>query len=108
MNGTVAAISIHNENIIDVETMSWFCKPCQQTDKCHLRKVLVFCIRNKDLCAANYEGCAPMMVVVGTERIVERSIKKGLSNSENTYCPDMVEKFECVGHYQKRFKDGRP
>ena len=27
---TVAAISIHNGKIIDVETMSRFCKPCQQ------------------------------------------------------------------------------
>ena len=30
--------------------------------------------------------------------------KKTFLTVENTYCPDMVEHFECVGHYQKRLK----
>ena len=76
MNGTVAAISIHNGKLIDVETMSRFCKPCQPHRKMLSEEGFsVWYIKHKDVCAANYEGCSPMMVVEGTMRIFERSIE---------------------------------
>ena len=66
---------------------------------------------------ANYEGSAPMMEVVGANRIFERSIttcklryikyfgdgdSKAYFEVKDTYKPDRVNKYECVGHYQKR------
>ena len=79
-------------------------------------------MKHKDVCAANYEGCAPMMQVEGIKRIFERSIESrnvrylklfgdGDSNAyltvKNTYCPDMVETFEC-GTVSKAFRMSSP
>ena len=107
-----------NGKIIDVEIMQRYCKPCQQHkekltpddfDVCHEG--------HKQNCVANYEGSAPMMEVVGAKRIFERSISsrklryikyfgggdsKAYFEVKDTYKPDMVNKYECVGHYQKR------
>ena len=58
----VAAISIHNGKIIDVETMSRFCKPCQRNQEMLSEEGFsVWYIKHKDVCAANYEGYAQMM-----------------------------------------------
>ena len=75
LNGTVAAISMDNGKIIDVEIMQRYCKPCQQ----HEEKLTpddfdVWYEGHKQNCVANYEGSALMMEVVGAKRIFERSI----------------------------------
>ena len=118
LDGTVAAISMDNGKIIDVEIMQRYCKPCQQ----HKEKLTpddfdVWYEGHKQNWVANYEGSAPMMEVVGAKRIFERSIasrklryikyfgdgdSKAYFEVKDTYKPDMVNKYECVGHYQKR------
>ena len=118
LNGTVAAISMYNGKIINVEVMQRYCKPYQQ----HKEKLTpddfdVWYEGHKQNCVANYEGSAPMMEVVGAKRIFERSItsrklryikyfgdgdSKAYFEVKDTYKPDMVNKYECVRHYQNR------
>ena len=118
LNGTVAAISMDNGKLIDVEIMQRYCKPCQQhKEKLTPHDFDVWYEGHKQTCVANYEGSAPMMEVVGAKRIFERSItsrklrnikyfgdgdSKAYFEVKDTYKPDMVNKYECVGHYQKR------
>ena len=97
-----------NGKIIDVEIMQRYCKPYDFD---------VWYEGHKQNCVANYEGSAPMMGVVGAKQIFERSItcrkvrylkyygdgvSKAYLEVKDTYKPDMVNKYECVGHYQKR------
>ena len=65
----------------------------------------VWYVKHKDVRAADYEGCVPMMEVEGIKRISERSIEsrnvwwfklfcdgdsKVYVTVKNTYCPDNI------------------
>ena len=118
MNGTVALISMDSGKIFDIETMCRFCKPCQQNkDTLSEADFKVWHENHKSSCSANYEGSAPMMEVEGAQRMFNRSIanrsvrymkyfgdgdSKAYISVKDTYKPDIVKKYECVGHYQKR------
>ena len=69
------------------------------------------------MCTLNHEGSAPSMAPVGARSVFERSIEKhnlrytsfygdgdskGFASVKDVYGDVEVEKFECVGHYQKR------
>jgi hypothetical protein len=72
---------------------------------------------HNDSCTVNYSGTAPAMEVEGAKRMFERSIEirnlrytsyygdgdsKAYQAVKSTYGPDKpVQKFECIGHYQK-------
>ena len=72
---------------------------------------------HRDQCKLNYDGTAPAIEAAGATRIFERSIEergaryteyygdgdsKAYSTVRNIYEGKEVEKFECIGHYQKR------
>ena len=118
LNGAVAIISLDKGKIVDVEAMTRFCKPRQQ--KKETLSEDGFCDwydKHKDTCVMNYSGSAPMMEVEGTRRIFERSVEiinvrylkyfgdgdsKAFQEVKDVYSPDVVVKYECVGHYQIR------
>ena len=104
--------------ILDVEVLSRYCKICQ-----HKQETLEpyefgeWYDTHQESCRANHDGTSPMMEVECAVRIFQRSIEKhslrymeyyGDGDSKaycavkNTYSPDVTEKKECVGHYQKR------
>ena len=117
MNGTVAIISIDNGKIIDIETMSRFCKPCHwNKENLSEEDFNIWYEIHKASCSTNYDGSAPMMEVEGAKRMFARSIANrnvrymkylGDGDSKAYLCvkdmyEDLVENYECVGHYQKR------
>ena len=118
LNGIVTAISLDNGKVVDVEPMSRNCKAHNLMD--HLKEsdpVAFANWMNSHICSFNYKGSAPGMEPVGAQRIFARSVEKyhlrytdylgdGDSKSylsvKNIYDDFMVQKLECVGHYQKR------
>ena len=74
-------------------------------------------VRNSEgIMFPDYDGSAPMMEVEGAKRMFARSIanrnvrymkylgdgdSKAYLSVKDTY-EDVVEKYDCVGHYQKR------
>ena len=114
LNGVVAAISIDNGKVIDVEPLSRYCRECAvnsrkiKDEKTHIEQ---------NGCKINHVGSAPSMETEGVIRIFQRSIEnrrgrylsyygdgdsKAFSSVENIYDDVTVVKYECVGHYQKR------
>ena len=120
MNGVVVAVSTTNIKVLDVEIMSRNCKACASKDDLRKSNKIEFDkwkILHEPSCKANHEGSAGSMEVVGALRIFQRSVEKygaryinyygdGDSKSydvvKNVYPGMTVEKYECIGHYQKR------
>lgn len=120
LNGVVAAISVDNGKVIDVEPMSRYCRECAvntrrlQDDEEALE---IWKARHRDDCKLTCDGSAPSMEPEGTRRIFSRSIEirrvryigfygdgdsKAFLVVEDIYGNIKVIKFECIGHYQKR------
>ena len=120
MNGCVAVISIDTGCVLDVEPMSRFCKECQVHDKLNIASVEYQKWKaEQSNCKADFKGSAPAMEPEGANRIFKRSVEKhdlhytkyfgdGDSKSfqhvQDTYkdIGKKVEKYECIGHVQKR------
>ena len=102
LNGTGAAISMDNGNIIDVEIMQKYCKPCQQhKEKLNQDDFDIWYEGHKQNCVANYEGSARKVRYL--KYYGDRDIKAYLE-VKDTYKPDMVNKYECIGHYLKEIR----
>ena len=120
LNGIVAALSIDNGKVIDIEPMSRYCRECSvNTRKLQYddKALTIWKDSHKNNCKLNHQGSAPAMEPVGAERIFSRSIEKrqlrytgfygdgdskAFATVENIYENDIVIKYECIGHYQKR------
>lgn len=119
MNGVVTVISIDNGKILDTEAMSRRCKACSlREDDIKNDPESYNLWRESHICSINYEGSAPSMEPAGALRIFKRSIEnrglryihyygdgdsKSYSTVKDVYGPEHeVEKFECIGHVQKR------
>ena len=121
LNGVVAAISIDNGKVIDVEPLSRYCRECAvNSRKIKDEKTLKLWKEThieQNGCKINHVGSAPSMETEGVIRIFQRSIEKrrgrylsyygdgdskAFSSVENIYDDVTVVKYECVGHYQKR------
>ena len=117
-NGNVAAISIDNGKVLDIESLS------RHSIKCKSKEKLKISDRNSydewfatHNCKLNYKGSAGGMEVAGAKNIFGRSVEKyglqylkflgdGDSKSypavKSIYPGVEVEKLECIGHVQKR------
>ena len=99
--------------------MSRRCKACATKLIDNKNDPLAFKLwRESHECKMNYEGSAPSMEPAGALKILQRSINNGgcvtftimvmgdsksYSTVKNVYKPPYeIEKFECVGHVQKR------
>ena len=120
MNGVVTAISIDTGKIIDIESMSRYCRQCFVIGRSMEDDQEAFSAwqeSHKLNCRLNYSGSAPSMEPAGAKRIFERSIEKrgvrymsfygdgdskAYKEVENVYGEEKVTKYECIGHYQKR------
>ena len=120
LDGVVAALSINNGKVIDIEPMSRYCRECS----INIRKLKddnvaleIWKNGHETKCKLNHQGSAPAMEPVGTERIFSRSIEKrqlrytgfygdgdskAFAMVEHIYEDNVVIKYECIGHYQKR------
>ena len=119
LNGAVVVMSIETGKVLDIEVMSRYCQSCVSNE--HLKetdteKFEEFQASHE--CGINHKGSAPAMEMKGTIKIFERSVKKNKMRYMNFYgdgdtksftaieniYPDYrkVQKFECVGHVQKR------
>lgn len=114
LNGYVSAISIETGKVLDIETLSQFCRICQRFK--NAKGSHESSIANHS-CLMNHKGSAASMESVGAYRIFERSeVLRGLQYSDyygdgdskgylsvkNIYGKDSVQKLECIGHVQKR------
>ena len=116
LNGVVVAVSTTNFKAVDVEIVSRYCQPwiskeeLRKTDKTAFNK---WKIDHEASCKANYKGSA------GATKLFQRLVEKhGLCNIsyygdgdsksyeevKNVYPGITVEKYECMGHYQKRLQ----
>ena len=113
------AVSTTNFRIVDVE-MSRYCQPC--TSKEELRKTdkIAFDkwkIDHEASCKSKYKGFAGGMEAAGATKMFQRSVEKhgvryvsyygdgdikSYEEVKNVYPEITVEKYECIGHYQKR------
>ena len=79
LNGAVVTISTSNFKVLDVETMSRYCKVCAAKASLRKENKVEFdawkAIREPD-CSANYAGSAPGMETEGAIRIFKRSVNK--------------------------------
>ena len=117
MNGIVVDVSTSNFKVLDVEIMSRkACAPKDDFRKSNKIEFDKWKILHEPSCKANHEGSAGSMEVGGALRIFQRSVEKygaryinyygdGDSKSyevvKNVYPGVTVEKYECIGHYQK-------
>ena len=120
LNGNVAAISLKNGKVLDVEPMSRNCRLCKSKEKLKAEDPDAYDLwfkQHEKKCSLNYQGSAGGMEVAGAQAIFSRSIEKhqlryvkylgdgdskSFSNIEKVYDNIDVEKLECVGHVQKR------
>ena len=120
MNGVVVAMSVDSGKVLDIEVLSRFCKSCSSMGrilKDDPQKLEEWLGTHEESCPVNYTGTAPVMEVEGAKRMFERSItnrnirytsycgegdSKAYQTVKFVYGPDKpVQKFECIGHYQK-------
>ena len=75
LHGCVAAISMENGKVLDVEPLSKVCKVCKkhEGDKNTVENEL-WHAEHAQKCKANYSGSAPAMEPEGARRIFNRSI----------------------------------
>ena len=120
LNGAVAAISMVNGKILDLDTLTRYCQGCVTINAykvSHPERYELLKADHIETCSINHKGSAPAMEVAGATTIFGRSMEKhnlrythfygdGDSKSyekvKNLYTDLVVEKFECVGHIQKR------
>ena len=120
LNGCVTAISIETGKILDVEPMCRKCKGCEVHSKWNKHSPAYHVWKlNHVNCKANFDGSAPAMEPEGANRIFQRSKEthglhytkfygdgdsKSFLSVKNIYKDDglSVEKYECIGHVQKR------
>ena len=79
MNGVVTAISIDTRKIIDIESMSRYCRQCFVIGRSMEDDQEAFSAwqeSHKLNCRLNYSSSAPSMEPAGAKRIFERSIEK--------------------------------
>ena len=122
LNGVVVAVSTTNFKAVDVEIVSRYCQPwtskeeLTKTDKIAFNK---WKIDHEASCKANYKGSAGSMEAAGATKIFQRLIEKhgvcyisyygdaddkSYEEVKNVYPGITVEKYECMGHYQKRLQ----
>ena len=94
MNGTIAIISIDNGKIIH----SRICKPCHRNIEYETHRAS---------CSTNYDGTYDevedrLLIVMYDMKYLADSDSKAYLGVKDTYKVDIVEKYQCVGHYQKR------
>ena len=118
LNGVVVAISIDVGKIVDAEVLTRYCRQCdimrRELPDADFKEWFEQHLPN---CVVNHDGTAPAMECVGALRIFGRSVKsrgvryvdyygdgdsKGYANVKNEYPGIVVNKKECIGHYQKR------
>ena len=119
LNGVITAISIDSGKIVDVESMSRYCRLCQiNKESLTIEDFEVWHKEHKKAdCKLNYSGSAPSMETEGAKRIFQRSVdnrkarymsyfgdgdSKAFKEVEDIYSPEKIVKYECIGHYQKR------
>ena len=118
LNGTVAVISMDNGKLLDIESITRQCKPCQRSKESLSEEDFdVWYTIHQKGCSMNYAGSAPMIEVEGAKRISGRSISnrklrylkyygdgdsKAFATVRDCYLPLVMLKLECIGHYQKR------
>ena len=120
LNGAVAAISMVNGKILDLETLTRYCQGCVTINAhkvLHPERYELLKADHIDTCSISHKGSAPAMEVAGAATIFGRSMEKhnlrytqfyGAGDSKsyekvkNLYTDVVVEKLECVGHIQKR------
>ena len=117
--GVVTAISVEEGKVLDCVILSKSCKGCTRMESIRKSDPLQFKRwQTSHKCNLNYHGSSPNMEKVGAIKIYERSVSKhklyytsfygdGDSKSYSAvkefYGPKKpVNKFECIGHYQKR------
>ncbi len=116
LNGCVTVISIDSGKVLDTEVMSAYCPTCRKLQKLRSKKEYDT-LQADHVCHCNYEGSASSMETVGVQRMFRRSealhgIKytayygdgdsKAYIQVKDVYGKDSVNKFECIGHIQKR------
>ena len=122
LNGVIVAISIDVGKILDVEIMSRYCRQCNISKRTTYKDDDIgfqsWYQEHEPECNLNHDGTAPAMECAGALRIFERSIEdrgvrytkyygdgdsKGYAIVCRVYGDDIIlEKYECIGHYQKR------
>ena len=118
ISGVVVATSVDNGNIMDLEPLSRYCRPCCIMTKSlqdNEQGLVAWKTSHQEVCKLN--SSAPAMEPEGAKRIFELSIQKrgmrymkfyGNSDSkafndvQHVHGDEKVEKQECIGHYQKR------
>ena len=117
--GVITAISVDSGKVLDVAILSKTCKGCTQMKKISTTDPAYFeRWKISHNCNLNYTGSSPGMETAGATKILNSSLEKhGLRYTsfygdgdskaypavQNVYGPNKhVEKFECIGHYQKR------
>jgi len=114
LNGCVAALSMDNRKVIDIEPMSRYCRGCNDMEDTKLKDPALYDSWKKThVCVFNYKGSAGRMEQEGARRIFSRSLKRhkvryvdlygdGDSKShetvENICLGITVRKLQCVTH----------
>ena len=118
LNGVVAGLSHENKKVIDVFTLSKFCMQCEVHKRIN-NPIDFECWKATHNCQVNHFGSAGSMEAAGAQEIFHSSIQKynlrytkylgdGDSSSfcnvvkSKPYGDCVIEKLECIGHYQKR------
>ena len=118
LNGCVAAVSMDNGKVVDIESMSRYCRGCSDMEETKMKDPIQYdSWKETHVCNFNYKGSAGGMEPEGARRIFSRSLKRhkvrytdlygdGDSKSheivKNIYRGIIVRKLQCVGHVQKR------
>ena len=118
LNGCVAAVSMDNGKVVDIEPMSRYCRGCSDMEETRMKDPAKYdSWKESHVCNFNYKGSAGGMETEGAKRIFSRSLKRhkvrytelygdGDSKShetvKKTYLGIIVRKRQCVGHVQKR------
>ena len=118
--GVVSCISAVNYKVLDIEDLTKHCRGCTEIKKMKLPQEKEDKLLVNHHCTKNHEGSSPAMEVTGVRRIFERSVEKrsiritgyvgdgdtktyDTISNEKPYGDDViVQKYECVGHVQKR------
>ena len=117
--GVVTAISVDNGKVLDCVILSRSCKGCTRKEGVEKTNPERFKLwKAGHICNLNYQGSSPNMEKVGVMKMYERSVEekklyytsfcgdgdsKSYTAVKDFYGPSKpVQKFECIGHYQKR------
>ena len=79
LNGTVAAISMVNGKILDLDTLTRYCQGCVTINAykvSHPERYELLKADHIETCSINHKGSAPAMEVAGATTIFGRSMEK--------------------------------